>query len=139
VFRHGAVYTVDAKRSWAEAVAVSGDRIVYVGFDHAVRPWTGDGTVVVDLGGRMLLPGFHDSHAHPLEAGVALGECALHDATSVQEILELIAEFAREQPEAQWIRGGGWQLPVFPEANPNKALLDQIVPDRPVYLTSADA
>lgn len=52
VFRHGAVYTVDAVRSWAQAVAVSGERIVYVGLDQGVNPWIGDNTVVVDLGGR---------------------------------------------------------------------------------------
>lgn len=138
VLRNGAVYTVDAVRSWAGAVAVRDERIVYVGTDREVEPWIGDHTVVVDLGGRMLLPGFHDSHLHPVDGGISLGECSLHDATSEEQVLELVETFARDHPQALWIRGSGWQLPIFRSANPHKTLLDGIVPDRPVYLSAAD-
>ena len=65
VFRHGGVYTVDGPRTWAEAVAVSGGRIVFVGTDAAAAAWIGPSTRVVDLSGKMLLPAFHDSHVHP--------------------------------------------------------------------------
>src|SRR5581483_3468343 len=72
VFIDGAVYTVDAARSWATAVAVRGERIVYVGDDGGARKLVGAGTRVIDLQGRMLLPGFIDSHVHPGAAGVSL-------------------------------------------------------------------
>ncbi len=65
VFLSGAVYTVDPQRPWAEAIAVRGGRIVAVGSNSEVRPYVGDDTRVVDLDGRMLLPGFHDAHLHP--------------------------------------------------------------------------
>ena len=65
VFVNGSVYTVDAVRAWATAVAVSGERIVYVGDDRTARAYVGSATRVVDLAGRMLLPGFQDSHVHP--------------------------------------------------------------------------
>ncbi len=70
VFRNGEVYTVDAVRSWASAVAVRGGRIVYVGSDSLPAGLIGPRTEVEDLGGKMLLPGFQDAHVHPVESGV---------------------------------------------------------------------
>src|SRR2546423_8488917 len=65
VFRNGAIYTVNAVRSWAEAVAIRAGRIVYVGTDRGAQSWIGPQTRVVDLQGKMMLPGFYDSHVHP--------------------------------------------------------------------------
>lgn len=138
VLRHGAVYTMAAARTWAEAVAIADGRIVYVGPDSGVQAWIGAGTTVVDLQGKLVLPGFHDSHVHPVTGGIELGECNLNDLTTQEQILDAIRRYAEQHPSVPWIRGGGWQLPIFPQANPHKSLLDQIVPDRPVYLTAAD-
>jgi predicted amidohydrolase YtcJ len=138
VFRHGAVYTVDAPRSWAEAVAVSRGRICFVGTDREVQSRMGKGTYVVDLRGQMLLPGFHDSHVHPIAGGIDLGECNLTDATNQLQIVEMVRAYAREHVGLPCVRGAGWQLPIFPKANPHKKVLDEIVADRPVYLISAD-
>jgi len=138
VLRNGAIYTMNATRAWAEAVAVDGGRIVYVGPDSAVTKWIGGRTQVLDLQGKMLLPGFHDSHVHPLSGGIELGECNLNGLATQEQILNAIRRYAQQNPAAPWIRGGGWDLPIFPNANPHKSLLDQIVPDRPVYLSAAD-
>jgi predicted amidohydrolase YtcJ len=138
VFRNGAVYTVDAARSWAQAVAVSSGRIVFVGLDSAAAPWIGAKTRVVDLSGKMLLPAFHDSHVHPISGGINALEVDLHGVETPEEVLSRIKRYASDHPEAGWIRGGGWELPTFPNANPSKALLDRIVPDRPVYLDAMD-
>jgi predicted amidohydrolase YtcJ len=138
VLRNGAIYTMNAAREWAEAVAVDDGRIVYVGPDSAVKKWIGGHTQVIDLHGKMLLPGFHDSHVHPLSGGIELGECNLNGLTTQEQTLEAIRRYAQQNPAAPWIRGGGWDLPIFPSANPHKSLLDQIVPDRPVYLSAAD-
>ena len=70
VLRGAAVYTVDGSRSWAQAVAVSGGRIVFVGPDSAIDGWIGPSTRVLDLAGRMVLPAFHDAHVHPVSGGV---------------------------------------------------------------------
>ena len=138
VLRHGAVYTMDAERSWAEAVAVRGGRIVYVGSDDGVLPFIGPGTEVVDLAGRMVLPGFHDSHAHPISGGISLAECDLSDSTTRAGLVAMIRSCAAAHPDRPWVRGRGWQLPIFPAANPRKELLDSLVPDRPAYFRAAD-
>jgi amidohydrolase family protein len=131
VFRNGAVYTVDAARSWASAVGVRHGRIVYVGTDSLPVGLIGRDTEVVDLAGQMLLPGFQDGHVHPVEGGVALGLCDLNDAETIDAVSAAIRAWAAAHPEAPWVRSGGWQLPLFHGANPSKALLDRLVPDRP--------
>jgi predicted amidohydrolase YtcJ len=138
VFLSAAVYTVDAARSWAQAVAVRGDRIVYVGTDAGAREYVGPATKVEDLTGRMLLPGFHDSHAHPLSAGIELGQCDLNGAKTAAEVVERVRAYAASHPHSAWIDGGGWDLPLFPDANPHRKLLDELVPDRPAILWAAD-
>ncbi len=138
VLRNGAVYTVDAARSWASAVAVRQGRIVYVGTDSLPAGLVGPETEVVDLAGRMLLPGFQDAHAHPVDGGVFLDHCDLNAATTVDAVSTAIRAWAAAHPAEPWVRGAGWQLPLFPDANPSRALLDRLVPDRPAMLWAAD-
>ncbi len=138
VLRGGAVYTMDASRTWAEAVAVRSGRLVYVGSDSGVAQFIGPATVVRNLGGQMLLPGFEDAHIHPAESGMGLVECALGDSATPAGVAALISRCAKADPGLPWIRGAGWELPVFPEANPRRELLDSLVPDRPAYFDAAD-
>jgi predicted amidohydrolase YtcJ len=138
VFRGGAVYTVDAARRWARSVAVSDGLIVGVGSDADVDPLIGGSTQIVELGGRMLLPGFQDAHVHPPPSGLDMLRCDLSDAYSVEGYERLIVAYATEHPDAEWILGGGWSMDVFPGGNPPKGVLDRIVPDRPVFLPSRD-
>lgn len=139
VFRNGRIYTVDINRSWADAVAIRAGRIVYVGGDAAAEEFIGPDTRVVDLKERLLLPGFQDVHIHPISGGIEAQACDLNTLTSLEAYLEAIETYARENPDEEWILGGGWSMAVFgPGANASKELLDAIVPDRPVMLTSAD-
>ena len=138
VFVNGAVYTVDATRSWAQAVAVRDGRIALVGTDDDVRAAVGRGTEVVDLAGRMLVPGFQDAHVHPVSAGIDMLECDLHDLDSKAGYLAAIAAYAEANPDEPWILGGGWSMDVFPRGCPSKDDLDAIVPDRPVFLPNRD-
>lgn len=137
VFRGGGVYTVDAARSWAEAVAVRAGRIVYVGTDAGLAPWIGPATRRIDLQGKMLLPGFHDSHVHLVGGGIELSECDLNGLATLDEVLAAVKKFAEQHPEKKWVRGGGWPL-TLSGGNPHKELLDKIVPDRPVLLDAFD-
>jgi predicted amidohydrolase YtcJ len=132
------VYTVDAARSWASAVGVRDGRIVYVGSDSLPPGLIGSNTEVVNLQGKMLLPAFEDGHVHPIDSGVELGDCTLDDLTTAAAIADSIRACARSHSDWAWIRGGGWQLPVFKDANPSKAFLDQAVSDRPALLYAAD-
>lgn len=138
VLRGGAVYTVDAARTWAQAVAVRGGRIVFVGGDREAAGFVGPKTRVVELAGRMVVPGFQDAHVHPVSGGVELGQCNLNDLETAEAILGKIRSCAAEKPNAPWVVGGGWGLPSFPNANPTREILDNIVPDRPVFMTAAD-
>ncbi len=138
VLTGGAVYTVDGARSWAEAVAVSGGRIVYVGPAGRAKPWIGPRTKVLDLGGKMVLPAFHDAHVHPVSGGVEALECDLNGLSTQAAILDKVKRYAAEHAAAPWVRGGGWDLTVFPDGNPSKDALDAVVPDRPAYLSAAD-
>ena len=138
VFVNGAVYTVDATRSRAQAVAVRGGRIALVGTDDDVRAAVGPGTEVIDLAGRMMVPGFQDAHVHPVAAGIDMLRCDLHDLDSKVGYVAAIAAYADANPDEPWILGGGWSMDVFPRGCPSKADLDAIVPDRPVFLPNRD-
>lgn len=139
VFENGRIYTVDAVRSWAEAIAVTDGRIRYVGTNAGVESWIGEDTRVVDLRGRMILPGLHDVHIHALRSGIELLGVDLHEYATVDEYLVAVEDFAIERPGLQWITGAGWSMAAFgPGARASRRLLDEIVPDRPVYLESAD-
>jgi predicted amidohydrolase YtcJ len=138
VLRHGAVYTVWPSRPWVEALAIRDGRLVFVGDEAGVDKFIGRATRVIDLAGRMVLPGFQDSHSHPLSGGLELGECNLYLARTAAEIEGAIRAYGQDHPNLPWIRGNGWQLPVFYNANPSRQLLDVLVPDRPAFFYAAD-
>ncbi|HEY5657048.1 MAG TPA: amidohydrolase [Myxococcota bacterium] len=138
VLRGGAVYTLDAIRSWAHAVAVRDGRILYVGSDEGAAPFVGEATRVVELGGRMVLPGLQDAHIHPISGGLRAIQCELGGLRTQEEYLKAVADYAAAHPEAAWIRGGGWVMDAFPGGIPDGRALDEILPDRPVYLRSTD-
>nr|MBA3738676.1 amidohydrolase [Actinomycetota bacterium] len=137
-FVNGAVYTVDAARTREQAVAVRQGRIVTVGSDDAIREHVGPRTEVVDLAGRMLLPGFQDAHVHPVGGGVDRLQCDLHELHSREDYLLRVKTYAEEHPDREWILGGGWSMDVFPGGIPTKDLLDATVPDRIVFLPNRD-
>jgi predicted amidohydrolase YtcJ len=137
-FVNGAVYTVDAARSRAQAVAVKDGRIVGVGSDDAIGEHLGPRTEVFDLDGRMLLPGFQDAHVHPVSGGVDRLQCDLHDLHSREDYLLRVKTYAHEHQDREWILGGGWSMDVFPGGTPTKDILDEIVPDRLVFLPNRD-
>jgi predicted amidohydrolase YtcJ len=138
VLTGGAVYTLDAARSWAQAVAICGGRIVAVGADADMRPFVGPGTEVVSLRGRMLLPGFQDAHVHASGGGLERSQCDLTGEHTREGYLAAIRSYSRRNPAAEWITGGGWGMDVFPGGVPSKDDLDAAVPDRPVFLSNRD-
>ncbi|MER5946417.1 amidohydrolase [Streptomyces sp. NPDC001904] len=137
VLTGGPVHTGAPARSRATSVAVRGERVVAVGHDE-VRELIGPRTEVVDLAGRLLIPGFQDAHAHPVGGGLEMGQCDLSGATTLSEYRETIAAYAKAHPDAEWITGGGWAMEAFPGGLPTAAELDALVPDRPVYLVNRD-
>lgn len=139
VLLDGRVHVLDPDRSVVEALAIAGEKIVAVGSNDELFAFIGDGTRVVRLDGRMVLPGFHDAHVHPFSGGSAILSCSLSNLDTVTKVLERVRECAgRESISGQWLVGSGWNLALFEDANPNKALLDEIVPERPVFLAGED-
>jgi predicted amidohydrolase YtcJ len=115
-----------------DALAIRDGRIVAMGTDLATSGR------VVDLQGAWVLPGFHDAHVHPVQAGLEMTACDLSSGAGVDDYLTTIAAHAAERPDAAWILGGGWSMDAFPGGVPAAALLDRIVPDRPVFLPNRD-
>ena len=135
------VYTVNPIQPWASAIAIQNGQITYVGDDQGARELIDSNTQVVNLKGRMILPGFHDIHVHPVDSGVLYQQCALFDiqGQGVGKLLNKIRECALAKPDDEWIVGGGWTVSDFaPSGLPDKKLLDEIVPGRPVSLKSSD-
>jgi predicted amidohydrolase YtcJ len=133
IFTGGAVFAPGRPT----AVAVTGERITAVG-DDGVRDLTGPRTEVVDLAGRLLLPGFQDAHVHPLPAGLELSRCDLTGTRTAGETVAAVRAYADAHPEQEWITGGGWSMEAFEGGTPTRELLDAVVPDRPVYLPNRD-
>ncbi|MFE7633411.1 amidohydrolase [Kitasatospora sp. NPDC057518] len=137
VFTHGPVHTGDAARTRASGLAVVGERIAAVGHDE-VRELIGPRTEVVDLTGKLLLPGFQDAHIHAVFGGAELASCDLTGTVGVADYLERIRAYAEAHPDQEWITGSGWSMESFEGGLPTRQLLDSVVPDRPVYLTNRD-
>ena len=136
IYHNGAIYTVDASRSWAEAVAIRDGKFIYVGSNQGVQSFRGPATEVVALGGKMAMPGLHDMHIHGVEGALkTLFECHLPYTASAQEIVQLVASYASTNHEREWIVGGAWVMQI--SADIHKSLLDAIVPERPVFLWDA--
>lgn len=133
------VYTVDPSRPRAEAVAVIGTHIVAVGTVSEIDAWRGPDTKVIDARGRLVLPGFNDSHVHFISGGLQLDSVQLNDARSPEEFRDRIATFAQHAPKGEWITGGDWDEEKWsPPHLPTKDLIDAVTPNNPVLVNRYD-
>ena len=142
VFTGGNVVTVDDRLPRARAVAVSGDRIVFVGSDADVKSFIGPRTDVVNLSGRMLMPGIHDGHTHPIYGGRGLTNCNL-DAKPLKldaflEKIEMCLQQTRDLEPDGWLEVDGWEAIGMPGPLPTAADLDRLQTQRPVLVNSLD-
>jgi predicted amidohydrolase YtcJ len=134
VLTHARIYTVNAAQPWAEAVAIKDGRIVYVGGDAGSTVWTGPGTARHDLGGRLLLPAFVDSHTHPGHVASSADFFLLPDTLDPRALAAAVADHAKENPRKTLLVGGYWPIAAFGLHGPVKEDLDRVVADRPVIL-----
>lgn len=133
------VRTMDASKPNAEAVAVMGNRIISVGTNKDVRALSGANTRILDAKGKLVLPGFNDSHVHFLDGGLQLSSVDLRDAKSPQEFTLRIKNFAAKLPKGRWITGGVWDHENWSPAHlPTKELIDAVTPDNPVFIMRLD-
>jgi predicted amidohydrolase YtcJ len=139
VLLNGGLYTVDAERSWAEAAAIRDGRIVMVGENASVDVLIGPATEVIDLDGRMAMPGIIDSHVHPLEGAYELVYCNLWDYESLESLLDALQECdANSDPDDAWFQAVGLDLSIFGVTGPDKSLLDGIAEGKFVFIDASD-
>ena len=133
LFRNGTIFDGRRFLPAGTTVRVRQGKISQVG-----PPGPARGASSVDLDGGTLLPGFTDAHVHPVFAGDQLRRCDLQAASTAPEYAALVASYAGDHPDEEWITGGGWAMDAFPRGIPTRELLDAVVPDRPVFLPNRD-
>jgi predicted amidohydrolase YtcJ len=138
VLSGGHVHTVDPAKPRAEAVAVRGERIVALGSAAEIGELVGPRTRVVDLAGRLLLPGFQDAHVHPISSGVDGLHCDVREARGREAVLATIRDYVAAHPDDPWIVGSGWYMADFENGTPRREDLDAIVADRPAFFPNKD-
>jgi predicted amidohydrolase YtcJ len=139
VLKNGNIYTVNDKQPHAEAVAVKGDRIVFVGSSAEAQKYIGKNTRVVDLHGNTVVPGLTDAHHHLSGVGFREMTLNLEGVTSLEDFLAKVKARVDQAKPGEWVTGRGWietfwKPPVFP----TRWDLDRVAPNNPVILTRAD-
>lgn len=139
VFLNGRIWSGDRKQPQATAMAVLGERIVRMGDDQAVKSWIGPETRVVNLQGRLVLPGFNDAHVHFTSGGFYLLGIDLRKARTREEFREIIRRYALSLPPGRWITGGDWDHEAWPDQKwPTRDLIDDVTPNNPVMVNRLD-
>ena len=139
IIHNARIWTVNPKQPQAEALAVLHGRITAVGSEASVMLWRGAGTHVLDAKGKRLLPGFNDAHVHFSDGGASLAAVQLTDATSLNEFVQRIADYASHAPKGEWIRNGEWDETKWnPPTLPTRQDIDAVTPDNPVVLDRYD-
>jgi len=134
VFMNAAAYTLNGEMPWAEALAIKDDRIIYVGNNVEAAKLIGNNTVHHNLSGRMLLPGFVDSHMHPVSGGAYAKALSLNTYGTVDDWIQAIDEYADANSDAPVIFGYGFLASTFGPVGPTRQMIDSVVPDRPVLI-----
>lgn len=137
IITNARIWTGDERQPYAQAMAVSGDTIVAVGSRSGIMKHRSEATVIIDLGGRFVVPGFIDSHVHMLQGGLNLATVKLRDASTPEIFITRIKEYAATLKPGEWILsddwdGKGWETP------PMTGWIDSVTPDNPVFVARLD-
>ena len=138
LFHSGHIYTATADAPWADAIAVTGDRISYVGARAGAERLIGPDTRIIDLDGKMLMPGLIDSHTHIFYGSFGAQRVNLSLADTMDELTESLQALHDENPGDGVVYARGWQNHIFPPDGPRKEMLDAVFGARPVVLESVD-
>jgi len=134
LFVNARAWTLDDDRPWANTIAVRDDRILYVGDEAGADEFVGDGTERIDVGGRLLLPGFIDTHVHPVAGGAYATALSLDTFGTVEGWIRAIEAYAKKHPDKPVLFGYGFLATTFGPAGPTRRQIDAVVPDRPVLI-----
>jgi hypothetical protein len=143
VYTNGKIYTVNEAQPWAEAVAIRGGKFIAVGSASDVKAVTGDSTEVIDLKGAFVMPGIQENHVHASSAGATIlkhaNRATFTPENTPEEIRQILLDYAKANPGDGWIHGQQWGNAHFPDGRARNDFLDDIFPDRPVYLIDESA
>jgi predicted amidohydrolase YtcJ len=136
VYKNGKVYTVNDQQEWADAVAVKDNKIIFVGSNDEVQDYVDSSTKVTDLSGKMMMPGFHDVHMHPIESASENTQFAISvDETNSESFIASIKKASLANPGKGWLIGFGHSIfTLLDSARSPLAIIDEAVSDRPVII-----
>ncbi len=132
------IWTGDTKKPWAEAIAISGDTIAFVGSTADCQKLVSPATKIIDAQRQMITPGFIDSHVHFVDAGFGLTSVKLRDANTKTDFIKRIADFAKTITSGTWITNGDWDQTLWGGEMPTAVWIDSITPNNPVYISRLD-
>jgi predicted amidohydrolase YtcJ len=130
IYHNAIIYTVNPLRPWAESLVVRNGKIVAVGSNEEIDNEIGNETIKIDLGGRFVLPGFHDSHVHPITGGLKTRGLFVHPESNADGVAKIIADYAYNNPNVKIIIAKGFGAQVVA----HRTILDNVVSDRPVFI-----
>lgn len=136
---NGKIYTLDPDQRWANSCAIKDGRFIAIGEKRAMHNLKGKSTKVIDLEGKLVLPGFNDAHVHFSDGGFYLLGIDLRDAKDETEFMDRIKNYAAKLDSGTWILGGNWDHEAWPsKKHPNKELIDDVTKDNPVFVQRLD-
>ncbi|MGY8916121.1 MAG: amidohydrolase family protein [Flavobacteriales bacterium] len=127
------IYTVDAAKSWAEAIAIKDGKIIYVGSLLEAKKHQTELTKIIDCKGKFIMPALYDLHCHILQAVLDEERYCKIQSSSIEGTIIKIKEGVTRQEKNTWITGAGYMPELFGEIGPNKSLLDSLIPDKPAF------
>lgn len=136
---NGKIYTVERDQPWTNACAIKDGKFIAVGETDLIQKFKGKNTEMIDLNGRLVLPGFNDAHIHFSDGGFYLSGINLRDAKDENEFVERIKNYAAKLNKGEWILNGNWDHEAWPsKKHPHKKLIDDVTKDNPVYVQRLD-
>lgn len=138
VLLNGKIFTAENLTSFNEAIAITDNTITAVGKTDDIKSLAGDSTQIIDLQGKLVIPGFHDAHIHFLNGSKGLAEVELTSTQSAAEVEAYIQKYVTEHPNSLWITGRGWQYTFYEGGFPTRKMLDALVSDKPAYIRAYD-
>jgi len=136
IYFNAKIWTGDSANARADAIAIKGNEIVYAGKDY--QSFKGTNTEMIDLGGKLMIPGFIDNHTHFLSGGYNLSAVDLRKAKTPQEFISILKEFCQKQNDDRWILGGDWDHEAWGGELPSRSWIDSATGNHPVFVNRYD-